>query len=189
MEIIAGVNTDEGSLLSSVFDPSLLLPIKRVDKPYFKQFVNKLNEVLHNFDANNITDFYLRGKDPNDSKAVRLSLYDFFDDVVNKCPTYKFAKEYAKHTNRSKVFFYELTYSPNPKRLKGLIFDLAERNFGVFHGIELIFVFGIPVIKSDEYTESDMRLSKQIMKHWTDFAKYGYLLILDNILKNDILSS
>ena len=184
LEIIAGVNKDEGSMLSSVLDPSLLIPIKNVDKTYFKQYVNKLNEVLHDLDANNITDFYLRDVDPNDSKAIRWRLYDFFGDVINKCPTYKFAKEYAKQTNRSKVFFYELTYSPNPKSLmKGLLFDFTESNFGVFHGIELMFVFGIPVLESEDYSESDIRLSKQIMKHWTDFAKYGYLLILEYISK------
>ena len=172
LEIIAGVNKDEGSLLSLMFD--LSLPFTNLDRQHFTKFVNKLDEKVHNLDAKNITDFYLRDVDPDDSKEIRWRIYDFFGDLINKCPTYKFAKLYAKHTDKSKVFFYQMTYGIQMKGLiEGLLVDFAERNLGVIHAMELMYVFGVPLLKPEDYYLSDIRMSKQMMKYWTNFAKYG----------------
>ena len=172
---MSGFNEDEGSLLSLLFDPTL--PVSKVDRQRFKRFINILNQVLCSLDANRVTNFYLNNVNPNDSNAIRWRIYDFFGDLINKCPTYKFAKLYAEHTNRSKVFFYQLTYSPKAKNpLKQNIFDFTDTNLGVFHGLELAFIFGVPLLMPEDYDENDIRMSRQFMKHWTNFAKYGYLL-------------
>ena len=94
-----------------------------------------------------------------------------------KCPSFKFAKMYSERTNKANIYLYELTYGVTSKSLlKGILFDFVESTFGVIHGMELFFVFGLPLIEPQEYQQNDIKLSKEIMKHWTDFAKYGYSL-------------
>ncbi|CAG2119201.1 unnamed protein product, partial [Medioppia subpectinata] len=62
--------------------------------------------------------------------------------------------------------------------------------FGVTHGDELQFVFGLPFLypqKTD--TEVDKQFSRDVMKMWTDFAKYGkptvdWPKLIDNKVKD-----
>ena len=44
---------------------------------------------------------------------------------------------------------------------------------GAMHGDEIAFVFGHPMNKSRGYDESEVQLSKQMMKFWANFAKTG----------------
>ena len=50
--------------------------------------------------------------------------------------------------------------------------------FGAAHGEEIQFVFGFPFIETlqsfpSKLTEAEHVLSVQVMKFWTNFAKYG----------------
>ena len=105
-----------------------------------------------------------------DSNAYKWKIYDFYGDILIKCPTYLFAKQYALRSHRSDhVFFYELTYTC----------DKAKANdFGVAHGADLPFMFGQPLIAEPpgnafQYTQEDIEFSKQMVKYWTNFAKHG----------------
>ena len=46
---------------------------------------------------------------------------------------------------------------------------------GVMHGDEIAYVFGDPLRSSSpvSYTDHETQLSKQMMTHWTNFAKTG----------------
>ena len=128
------------------------------------------NNVFHNIDINTVYDFYLSGMTSKDANAFKWKIYDYYGDILIKCPTYLFAKRYAMQSHRSDhVFFYHLTYTC----------DKAQaQEFGVFHAADLPFVFGQPLIAEPphnafKYTDEDIEFSKQIIKYWTNFAKYG----------------
>ncbi|XP_054165692.1 cholinesterase-like, partial [Oppia nitens] len=96
--------------------------------------------------------------------------FDVFGDLMMACPTYQFAKNYAQHTSaeHSNVYFYEITYHRTYSKGDPLEY------FDVSHGADLPFVFGLPLIdpqKTD--TENDIKFTRDVMKMWTNFAKYG----------------
>lgn len=47
---------------------------------------------------------------------------------------------------------------------------------GVMHADEINFVFGEPLNPNLDYTEEERNLSKRIMRYWSNFARYGYVL-------------
>lgn len=47
---------------------------------------------------------------------------------------------------------------------------------GVMHGYEIEFVFGRPLNSSLGYTQAEVNMSRNFMKHWADFARTGYVI-------------
>ena len=102
----------------------------------------------------------------NDSNAVKSKVWDFLGDLIAKCPTYLFAKRYAEHSStQTNVYFYELTHIL--KQIKpGL-------DLGIYHSADNDFVFGLSLVKPNTTSEENIRFTKEVMKYWTHFAKYG----------------
>ena len=170
LDLLAGVTKNEGSTLVYYSNPQLFN--KTLTKDDFKSFVQLSDNIFHNIDIKNITKFYMNDINDNDSEAIKWKFYDFYGDILIVCPTYLFAKRYAQHsTRRDNVFFYEFTYTVDKE---------IEKQFGVYHGSELPFVFGLPLTGSagplpnaTHFSKKDIEFSKQIIKYWTNFAKYG----------------
>ena len=161
---MAGVTKDEGSILAFLNFPNLFN--KTITEEDFEEFIDKLNPQFHNLNAKQIKDFYLKNVNKNSSDAIKWKMYDLYGDLLLKCPTYLFAKRYAERSsNETNVFFYELTH-----QAKGAAY---EHEFGVYHGADIDFVFGLPLRKPNDYSEEDIEFSKQVIKYWTHFAKYG----------------
>ncbi|XP_054165691.1 acylcarnitine hydrolase-like [Oppia nitens] len=125
--------------------------------------------MFHNLNATSIADIYVANK--TDSHDLEWIVYDLYGDLLMNCPTYLFAKNYALNTGANKhsnVYFYEQTY----RRAYGKDDPMAR--FGVTHGADIDFVFGLSFIKPLKTdTEIYVQFSRQVMKMWTDFAKYG----------------
>ena len=51
--------------------------------------------------------------------------------------------------------------------------SVSTARAGTMHGYEVEFVFGIPLQANSKYTESEKKLSLQMMKMWANFAKHG----------------
>ena len=47
-----------------------------------------------------------------------------------------------------------------------------------YHGADIPYVFGIPLLEGSTAKESEVKFSKNIMKLWSDFAKTGLVTIL-----------
>ena len=91
-----------------------------------------------------------------------------FGDITMICPTYLFAKNYALHSSAGSVYFYEQTYQRKAY--------LNTTAYGVTHFSDIDFVFGLPVLQpKPSDTSIDVEFSLQVMKLWTNFAKYGYI--------------
>ncbi|MGD9946986.1 MAG: carboxylesterase/lipase family protein [Desulfobulbus sp.] len=64
---------------------------------------------------------------------------------------------------QSKAYLYQFTRLPA---------TALTRKLGVHHGVELAYVFGnMPA--TENYTDTDKKLSAQIMNYWVNFAKIG----------------
>ena len=157
LDLIAGVCKDESSLTAKNKSPSI---------EGFREAITQLEVLFHNLNDTKLLEYYMKGVDKNDSDTIRWKLSAFYSELELKCPTYHFAKRYAERSsNQTNVFFYELTHTS-----KGPAY---EKEFGVPHGSDLVFVFGLPLLKPNDYSKEDLVFSKQVMKYWTDFAKYG----------------
>ena len=158
---MAGVNKDEGSILV----PRALMKHSTFTKQDFIKFVYTIDFALfHNIDVDNVTQFYLSDVNDNDSETIKWKFYDFFGDILIKCPTYLFAKRYAEHSSdKTKLYFYELTHA----------FNLTDKDLGIFHGAELWYLFGQPLLDPTHFSQEDKEFSAQVIEFWTNFAKHG----------------
>ncbi|XP_054165682.1 pyrethroid hydrolase Ces2a-like [Oppia nitens] len=162
LDILSGVNKNEGSALMQV----LLKP--NITKSDFIAFVQFMNAVYQDMNETVVSEQYLKGVDTNSPEALKWREYDLFGDIIMKCPTYLFAKQYARSSTikSNRVYFYELTYQRRAY--------LDETVYGVTHYSDIDFVFGLPLIDPKHSdTDKDRQFSLQVMKLWTNFAKYG----------------
>ena len=171
LDLIAGVSTDEGTVFTNVY-PELeekFLNKSRITDKDFYEFLKRVkpqnSPLLDDIDDKEVVDFYLKNANRNDSEAIRWRIYDFIGDVIFKCTTYTFAKRYAEQSpQENNVFFYELTESAKPP-------EYQEQN-GISHDALSQFVFGLIILENGTLPE-DIKMSKEIMRLWTNFAKYG----------------
>ncbi|XP_077991319.1 cholinesterase-like [Glandiceps talaboti] len=102
--------------------------------------------------------------DAENGEKMRDAVDDAIGDCKMKCPVIDFANVYASANNS--VYYYALdkrsSASPWPKWM------------GTVHGDEIAYVFGHPLNSVfSGFSDEDVVLSEMLMKHWTNFAKYG----------------
>ncbi|XP_054165706.1 acetylcholinesterase-like, partial [Oppia nitens] len=169
LEVMAGVAKHEGSFLAYYLPQAR--PTVNLTKQDFIKYIHQLNGIFHDIPENNsnIIETYVGTNDTRD--GIKWAEYDLFGDFIVTCPTYQFAKNYAQKSiiSKSQVYFYEITYQREDN-----VVGISNKEMDVTHGAELDFVFGAPVITPEKRdTKVDTEFSQQVMKLWTDFAKYG----------------
>ena len=164
---MAGVNRNEGSLLAFFVFPTIIGNLTEKD---FKKLVSVTKSMFHNVNEERVFDFYTKNADKNDSLVLRKAFYDYYGDILLKCPTYLFAKSFAEKTPHRKTYFYELTYQGKFAALTGC----QEDTMGICHGSEVEFVFGSDLLLQNQTSKLDIDLSREVVKMWTNFAKTGY---------------
>lgn len=171
IDLIAGINSNEGSLLSA-----LLLPPKdeALTIDHFKRGVQMADKMFHELDVQKVVDYYLKGIDTSNSSALRRAFYEFFGDLFMKYPTYLFAKQFALNTQKSgkNVYFYELTH--HCKTFAQML-RCDDEMSSTAHAMDLPFVFGwgFTPEMAQIFSDTDAQFSRDVMKIWTNFAKYG----------------
>ena len=106
---------------------------------------------------------YTNWQSPNDTKLNRQSIEEAVNDRFFTCPVNGFIDSYARAGNN--VYQYHFNERPNN--------SLWPSWAGVLRGDEIPFIFGAPLNKSLNYDQSEIDLSKQMMKAWANFAKTG----------------
>ena len=136
-------------------------------KKDFVNFVRSESHRLHGVSVQNVTEYYLKNVNTSDSEAIKFKIWDFFGDIFIKCPTYLFAKTYAKKsTDKTNVYFYEWTHTKGTAE--------QEKETGVPHASDVVFVFGLDLLTPNSVSKENFEFTKNVVKYWTDFAKYGY---------------
>ncbi|XP_022085509.1 acetylcholinesterase-like [Acanthaster planci] len=94
------------------------------------------------------------------------SLSQAIGDAMFVCPGVKTAKAFTKAGR--KVYHYHMSHVPTTPML-------GNKWTKATHGDDLIFVFGLPLIPSANwsFTEDEARMSIQTIKYWSNLAKTG----------------
>ena len=159
------MNKNEGTNMV----PDELLDKVDFNKEDFKRTVSIMKAMGHKINVEKITHYYLNAIDDNDSDAIKSRFYDLFGDLIVICPTYLFAKRYARHQrDKKKLFFYMLTHA----------LDGRPKEKGVYHSADVPFIFGSPLLYPTLFTRKDQMFSSTMIRYWTNFVKHGLVLRL-----------
>ncbi|XP_026547532.1 fatty acyl-CoA hydrolase precursor, medium chain-like, partial [Notechis scutatus] len=115
-----------------------------------------------------ILDKYLEATE--DPIELRSQFQKMMEDAIFVMPSLQTARYHRD--SAAPVYFYEFQHRPTAFRDRKPDFVKAD------HGDELGFVFGGPFLRSNsitlsEATEEEKRLSRTIMKYWSNFARNG----------------
>lgn len=78
-----------------------------------------------------------------------------------------------RYANRQRIgSTHAFILAQNPKKNIRPVCTM-DREYGVCHEDDLIFVFGRPFANPKAYTDGDRKVSLQMMKVWADFARTG----------------
>ncbi|XP_041459799.1 cholinesterase 1-like [Lytechinus variegatus] len=105
-------------------------------------------------------------------------IVDVISDSFFGCPTDAVVRYHAEAGDE--VFKYFLTHAPSATSY----FQIGDTIpftpwLGATHGEDLMFVFGMPFIEQladihgHNMTDSEKAMSVQVMRYWTNFAKFG----------------
>ncbi|NXF09935.1 SASB hydrolase, partial [Smithornis capensis] len=103
---------------------------------------------------------------------VRDGLLEAMGDVFFVFSSVEVAKYHRDAGNP--VYFYEFQHRPS--EAEGVLPEFVKAD----HGAEIAFVFGKPFLAGDvpmltKYaTEEENKLSRTVMKYWTNFARNGH---------------
>ncbi|CAG2115649.1 unnamed protein product, partial [Medioppia subpectinata] len=167
IDLIAGVTRNEGSGFAKI----ILSQPNKTTLEQFKFGITLVNALYHNIDVPKVTDSYLSGVNTTDPTTLWHRFADFFGDLILKCPTYLFARQFSAGVGDThRVYFYELDYE---SELYGKHTGCDPKTMGVCHAADVPFVFGLPFIHTKDFSPQDLVFSREVMRLWTKFAKDG----------------
>ncbi|QQP40271.1 Carboxylic ester hydrolase, partial [Caligus rogercresseyi] len=165
VNILIGTNEDDGQPDMFYNLPDLFKMSENVSigDEYFTKAVNELNPYVNEVGRNAIIFEYIDWSRPRSPILNRDALTEMMSDHQFTCPTIDFAHGLTGGEN--KVFMYKFNHrsSRNPWPVWS----------GVIQGEEIPFVFGDPLNRSKSYMESEIELSKRMMRYWSNFVRAG----------------
>ncbi|CAG2113546.1 unnamed protein product [Medioppia subpectinata] len=156
VDIIAGIATNEGSMLSQS-----TLPAKdNITVGDFIEATKTSDSVYHGLDVKRVDDYYLQNVDKNSSLELKKAFYQLFGDLIMKCPTYLFAKQVAANAKQGRnVYFYQVTYQ---SQYYAHQLGCDREGMGICHCAESTFTSGQPYLTPGLYTPLDTEFSADI---------------------------
>ncbi|KAH9512733.1 hypothetical protein Btru_038050 [Bulinus truncatus] len=170
--ILLGSNANEGTWLLVYFEQQYfdiktdsLINRRQYDEVmnsifnYYPQYPTELSPLAKDAIKVKYTDWI----DPEDQVRLRGQVEKAVGDHMFTCSAAAFAKAMSKAGQD--VYFYRFSH-------RIVNHDWPDW-MGVLHGDEIFFVFGLPVKNRNKYTKEEEKLSRKMMKFWTNFAKTG----------------
>ncbi|XP_005393195.1 PREDICTED: cholinesterase isoform X2 [Chinchilla lanigera] len=163
-QVLVGVNKDEGTAFLVYGAPGFSKDNSSIiTRREFQEGLKICFPGVSAFGREAVLFHYADWRDDQRPESYREALDDVVGDYNFICPALEFAKAFSDLGNH--VFFYYFEHQssklPWPEWM------------GVMHGYEIEFVFGLPLERKVNYTKAEEILSRSIMKHWANFAKYG----------------
>ena len=164
--ILAGSVLDEGSYFV-VYGIEELFKLKyNVSLPR-ERFLDGVRQITQEKDKHILESILFEYKHSYPVGGPTVMPRDILDDLLGDlefvCPTNDFAHSYSENGNKVYMYNFRQRSSINswPKWM------------GVMHGYEIEYVFGDPMEPSKGYENHEKQFSLNVMKYWTNFAKYG----------------
>ncbi|KAJ7333673.1 hypothetical protein OS493_017217 [Desmophyllum pertusum] len=112
---------------------------------------------------------YTDWSNATDPLVLRQQFIDINSDATFKAPAIQSAKLFVK--KQTPTYFFQLETAP--RTFPAIPFPLPVW-FGVYHRADVLYTFGDPLVMAENLTSAaDIKLSKDIMTLWTNFAKTG----------------
>ncbi|KAL7668482.1 hypothetical protein ACOME3_009184 [Neoechinorhynchus agilis] len=180
--LLAGTNRDEGTYFNAYISTSRNINLS-ASTPVFPshQLIRTLLEesVFTNFPIepwtspsivyDSIYSKYVRMDAASNDTINALQIGRAAGDFHFSCPTIKFS-DYLSNQG-SPVFFYFFSHCLS---YRGRSVEAWPKWMGVLHADEILFIFGDPFSSNiRHYTDEEIRLSRSLMRYWTNFAKSG----------------
>ncbi|XP_053212611.1 LOW QUALITY PROTEIN: acetylcholinesterase-like [Panonychus citri] len=118
---------------------------------------------------NYYSDRYLANVDPNDSDNIRLAVSQALGDTILTCPTYAFGRDLV-NSGSTNVYAYYQSQRPSQSLLP---MATPSKWLPASHGDCIPMVFGLPLLRPENYTIDDTILSMIMMDAWVTFAREG----------------
>ena len=104
---------------------------------------------------------------------LREQLIHLFTDSFFKAPAVESAECFVK--KQVPTYFYQLEIAP--KFVLGI--PIPEYH-GIYHGADVLYTFGFPLVtQKNQTSEIQVRFAKSFMTLWSNFAKTGWVEILE----------
>ncbi|XP_069502623.1 acetylcholinesterase [Ambystoma mexicanum] len=163
-EVLVGVNQNEGAYFLVYGAPGFSKDndslITREDfLGGIKMSVPHANDIATEAVVLQYTDWM----DENNGLKNRKAMDDIVGDHNVICPVVQMASKYAEHGNKVYTYLFD-------HRASNLMWP---KWMGVIHGYEIEFVFGLPLDRTLNYTKDEEKLSRKMMRYWSNFARYG----------------
>ena len=108
--------------------------------------------------------------------CFRIAISDVYGDYKIVCPTILFGEEMAKLSPNHHYYTYRLM-----QPLTTISVFNCQDWMGVCHGEDVVYLFGIPLRFRLIFTKDETKLSKDMIKAWTEFAKTGNIRKIDGV--------
>ncbi|XP_054155665.1 carboxylesterase 5A-like [Oppia nitens] len=178
-EILIGTNAVEGADFAALGPLGKYWHNDTIDQNFTKHAIDDLvnqsvPEMYQNL-AKEALGFAFDGLDQQNTTQLWTRYIQLVGDIIFVCPD-QFAGDDTANTdggvvtrNRRTVYYYQFKHKPRH------ISSGPKWATGAVHADEIAFVFGYPLVVSDEsvYTREERQLSRQMMTVWTNFAKTG----------------
>ena len=163
--IMMGTNRDEGHLFLMYYFLELFLNEENVmvTRDEFIQAVGELNFNVKDVGKEAIIFEYTNWLNSHNPMENRDQLDRIFGDYTFTCPVNEFAYHYSENGNDVYMYHFTERSSNNPWPIWA----------GVSHADEVPFIFGEPLNRSKNYDQTEVELSKRMMKYWANFARRG----------------
>lgn len=163
-QIMVGVNKDEGTAFLVYGAPGISKDNNSIiTRKEFEEGLKMLFPKVGELGKESILFHYIDWLDDQRPENYREALDDVLGDYNFICPALEFTKKFSELGNDAFFYYFDHRSSKIP----------WPEWMGVMHGYEIEFVFGLPLERRANYTRAEEILSRFMMKHWANFAKYG----------------
>ncbi|XP_023235245.1 acetylcholinesterase-like [Centruroides sculpturatus] len=163
VDVMLGNVADEGSLFLALYNKKL---IQQRNPRMTKHEVVKFFGDSTGYDQaalQPIIKQYFENVPDGDFPTIIKRTHQVISDSMFKCPTNFLAEKLAE--KKFNVFHYTFKHRSST--------NIYPRWTGVPHFEEVQFVFGVPLLKTNEYTVEEQEFSRNLIELWTSFAKTG----------------
>ncbi|XP_055966633.1 cholinesterase [Sorex fumeus] len=163
-QILVGVNKDEGTAFLVYGAPGISKDNNSIiTRKEFEKGLKMLFPKVDELGKESILFHYIDWIDDQRPENYREALDDVLGDYNFICPALEFTKKFSELGNDAFFYYFDHRSSKIP----------WPEWMGVMHGYEIEFVFGLPLEREANYTRPEEILSRFMMKHWANFARYG----------------
>nr|XP_046918492.1 LOW QUALITY PROTEIN: cholinesterase-like [Dermatophagoides farinae] len=168
VDVIFGNTHDEGSLFAMLYLPELMNDNNTFTMGKIHEMISNLVDKMELKKSNEVISYYTKTLNVSNLNEVRKVFGDIIGDCSLLCPTMLFGQRIARDSNFANTFY---SYRLDRRAVASLAMGCPFEWMGVCHGEDVMYLFNNPALKSSPV---DIKLSREMITAWTNFAKTGH---------------